>query len=83
MVPDKEIFPPWKPEFLMEFNNLNNNERSSHKDHFCKVYLQLAMWCRRRCGLKKTDRCTDAERRTVTYHNLLTKKKNIIMITSI
>ena len=39
----------------MEFNYLNNNERSSHKDHFYKVCLQIAMWCRR-CRLKKSGR---------------------------
>ena len=59
MVLDKKIFfsfsykLPWQPEFWMEWNFFNNNERSSHKDHFCKVCLQLAMWCRKRCCLKK------------------------------
>ena len=34
---------PWQPEFLMEFKFLNNFERGPPKDHFCKVWLQLAM----------------------------------------
>ena len=67
MNPDKKNFFPIRCHgnqcFEWNFNFLNNNEGTSHKDHFCKVCLQLATWCRRRCCLKcgQTNFCTGVQ----------------------
>jgi hypothetical protein len=43
---------PWQPEFLREFNTLNNFGRASCKGQPCKVSTNLAEWFRRRSCLK-------------------------------
>ena len=33
---------PWQPDFFMELNSLNNNDRGPSKEHFYESLLELA-----------------------------------------
>ena len=37
----------------MDSKSLNNFESVPLNDHSCEIWLKLAQWLRRRCGLKK------------------------------
>ena len=64
----KPFLLPWQPEFCMESKSLDNFERTSPKEHFSKVWLQSALWLKRRClrKLLTTDTHTHSGQHVIT-----------------
>ena len=62
----------WQPFPSVKHNHLCNFGRGHHKEHFCKIILNLDQWFRRRCRLKLkfTEGLMDEGQRLITIAHL-------------